>query len=191
VGDPRRYVCEREGHPYTAADLSPGELRCAIDRSRLVPEDESLPAATPARTQRAAVPDTNGATASAAGSPPPSFRRGGSLRPAHSVRLEFGATVVDVSRGEEVLLGRDPEYSPQHAEFFGTYPTVSRRHAILRMDDDGRAWIRDCYSSNLTRVNGEPLAAGEERELRTSDQVRLCAQLSGNVTLIREVPDVA
>jgi hypothetical protein len=59
------------------------------------------------------------------------------------------------------------------------------------MDDDGRAWIRDCYSSNLTRVNGEPLAAGEERELRTSDQVRLCAQLSGNVTLIREVPDVA
>jgi pSer/pThr/pTyr-binding forkhead associated (FHA) protein len=106
------------------------------------------------------------------------------------VRIEFDATVVDASRGEEVLLGRDPEYSPQHAEFFGTYPTVSRRHAILRLDDDGRAWIRDCYSSNLTRVNGEPLPAGKERELRTGDQVRLCAQLAGMVTLIREVPDV-
>jgi len=188
VGDTRLYVCEREGHRYTAADLAPGELRCAVDRSRLVPEDEPLPAAAP--TQRAAAPDADGGRASAAGSPPPSLGRGGSLRPTRSVRIEFDATVVDASRGEEVLLGRDPEYSPQHAEFFGTYPTVSRRHAILRLDDDGRAWIRDCYSSNLTRVNGEPLPAGKERELRTGDQVRLCAQLAGMVTLIREVPDV-
>lgn len=66
-----------------------------------------------------------------------------------------------------------------------------RRHPILGLDLDGRAWIRDYYSTNLTKVNSEPVSTGQEHDLRNDDRIRLCANLAGTVELVWEAPDVA
>jgi pSer/pThr/pTyr-binding forkhead associated (FHA) protein len=166
VAELRQYQCESQGHLYffTAADA---ENRCCdSDRSRLVPVDP--PASAPVVVPTA----------------------GGALRPVLAVNITFGETVVTATPGEQVMMGRDPEYSP-YAEFFGQHTHVSRRHAVLGLENDGRAWIRDCYSTNLTRVNAEPLPAGAERELRHKDQVRLCAAVIGMVGLVRKNSDDA
>ena len=70
-----------------------------------------------------------------------------------------------------------------------SYSNVSRRHAELGLDEDGRAWIRDCYSTNLTRVDADPLAPGATRDLRDGNTVRLCQGVTGTIELIRENPD--
>lgn len=164
-----RYVCESRGHPYSAPEIDTEDLRCYHDKSRLVPEDST---ASPAPV----VPVV-----------PPAG--GGALRPVRAVSITFGETIVTATPGEQVMMGRDPWYSP-YAEFFGRHTHVSRRHAVLGLEPDGRAWIRDCYSTNLTQVGAEPLPAGAERDLRHKDQVRLCAAVVGTVDLIRKDPDV-
>lgn len=50
-------------------------------------------------------------------------------------------------------------------------PKVSRRHAEITCDQDGRWVIHDCGSANGTFVNGKRLADGESCELRTDDRV--------------------
>lgn len=50
-------------------------------------------------------------------------------------------------------------------------PTVSRRHAVLRVGD-GRVWVRDLESANRTFVDGERLEAGGERELTSGARLR-------------------
>lgn len=164
MAEPTSYVCEN-GHKHSAADLPPGALRCEIDKSPLRPAGEPPPARP--------VP-SNGAT--------------GSLRVTRALRIVFEGTVLTVARGEQVMLGRDPEYSP-HAPFFDAFDNVSRRHAIVGLDPDGRAWIRDYYSTNLTKVNSEPVSTGQECDLRDRDKIRLCANLIGTVELVREAPD--
>lgn len=178
-----RYVCESNGHKYAADDLpanGTGPLLCAVDRSPLLlvggAAARTPPGTTTPRTEAPRRGESDGPT--------------GGLRIAHTLRIAFDNTVVTVRRGEEVMLGRDPEYSP-HAAFFGGYDNVSRQHAVLGLELDGRAWIRDCYATNLTKVNSEPVDVGKEQDLRHGDRVRLCANLAGTVELFREVSDVA
>lgn len=49
---------------------------------------------------------------------------------------------------------------------------VSRRHARLFFDQ-GQLYIEDLQSTNLTRVNGDPVEPGNPRPLRSGDEVRL------------------
>jgi len=163
------YRCESQGHLYAGAVRAAEDLYCDLDRSRLVLVDGT---ASPAPAMPVVRP-----------------ARDDSLRPVRAVRITFDDTVVTASLGEQVMLGRDPRCSP-YAEFFGRHTQVSRRHAVLGLAADGRAWIQDWYSTNLTRVSGEPLPAGGERDLRPNDQVRLCADVAGKVEFVREDSDV-
>ncbi len=85
------------------------------------------------------------------------------------VRL-FGneGPALKLHRGREVEIGRDMV----HPEAPGRQ-SVSRRHAILGMDENGRVWIQDSDSSNGTRVNGDRLGRGERRILEPGDELRL------------------
>jgi RNA polymerase subunit RPABC4/transcription elongation factor Spt4 len=95
--------------------------------------------------------------------------------------------VITIRRGERVMLGRDPELSP-HWEYLKRFPNVSRRHASVSLDTDGRASIRDEYSTNWTLHRSERLVPGRECELRDGDRIRLGADLSGRVRLLTEPP---
>ncbi|BEL06358.1 hypothetical protein Q0Z83_045490 [Actinoplanes sichuanensis] len=95
--------------------------------------------------------------------------------------------VITLRRGERIVLGRDPELSP-HAAYLSRFPNVSRRHASLSLDNDGRASIRDEYSTNWTLHRSERLTPGHERELGDGDRIRLGASLSGEVRLLAHEP---
>ena len=83
------------------------------------------------------------------------------------------------------MLGRDPAYSSV-AGRFAEQPRVSRRHAVVGLDRDGTAWIRDCYALNATRLNGTAVGAGELRGLANHDRIRLCAGVNATIELIDE-----
>ncbi|MEU5764076.1 FHA domain-containing protein [Nocardia sp. NPDC047648] len=85
------------------------------------------------------------------------------------VRL-FGndGPVLKLHRGREVEIGR----AMVHPDALGR-DSISRRHAIVGMDENGRVWIRDADSSNGTRVNGDRLGTGERRILEPGDDLRL------------------
>ena len=77
----------------------------------------------------------------------------------------------------EIVLGRIARAS-EEATYLDLTPFgaeeagVSRRHA--RLLRDGRAvYLMDLDSTNGTRVNGEPLAAGVEKRLRDGDELSL------------------
>jgi hypothetical protein len=171
----REYVCASQGHRLTY-NAPPGpDERCPHDNSALLGPDAPAPAP--------------GVAAPA----PPSRRRADplsatGLRPIRLLRLALAGATITVEPGNRVMLGRDPEYSP-YAEQLGQHINVSRRHAELGLDTNGRAWIRDCYSTNLTRVDAVPLAPGSDRELRDGSNVRLCRGVLGTIELIRERPD--
>ena len=163
------YRCESQGHSFTASTL-PADGLCPNDRSRLVATDGS---AGPG-------PGTG------AGGPAPAGP-GAPRRLVRELRVVFGARTVSVAAGTETMLGRDPEYSV-HADLFADHGNVSRRHAVLGLDPDGRAWIRDHYSTNLTKVSGQAVAVGGVHDLRHGDLVRLGADVTGTVELIKGVP---
>jgi FHA domain len=99
---------------------------------------------------------------------------------------------LEIAPGEEVELGRDPGYSP-HAADLAADDTVSRRHAVLGLDVDGSAWIRDVGSANGTCVNHRRLpqhpnhpAHGEAKHpLRNGDRLKLGL---GTLAKVRFVP---
>ena len=169
------YVCQSQGHRQSFATPPGPDERCPFDQSALVRADGSpVPSPPPVPPPVA----------------PPRPRPDGRLRPVVRLRIAFDDTVVTVERGGHVMLGRDPEYSPYGGQF-QQHGNVSRRHAELGLDADGRAWIRDCYSTNLTRVNSEPLPPGQGRDLRDGSTVRLCHGVTGTIELIPEEPDGA
>ena len=154
------YTCRSGGHSFPEGEVSPGpdgQLRCPEDYSPL---------------------EANSAGKTGSDSSRPR------LRPVRLLRISFDGGQVEVRPGERVLLGRDDEYSP-HAELFVPHAGVSRRHATVGLEPDGRAWIRDEYASNQTKVNGDPLVPGGEQDLADENMIRLCVDTSGKVTLIR------
>ena len=98
------------------------------------------------------------------------------------LQISFPAGNVEVPAGTSVLLGRDPAESLVAAAFDGC-ENVSRRHAMVLVDDSGHASIRDEGSTNGTFVNGDRLLPGIEVRLVDGDTVRLAADVTGKVTL--------
>lgn len=90
-------------------------------------------------------------------------------------RLEFlngdrAGRIVDVrprADGRDFDIGLDPQSSIHLNDML-----VSRRHAVLRMHDDGECWIEDVGSRNGTFVNGERLS-GKERLLKDGDKISI------------------
>src|ERR1700727_2147930 len=106
------------------------------------------------------------------------------------LRISFPTGNVDVPAGTSVILGRDPAQSLVAAAF-GQYDNVSRRHATVIVDDGGRATIRDEGSTNGTFVNGERGHPGTQVRLVDGDQIRLAADVTGDVSLPRGETDPA
>jgi pSer/pThr/pTyr-binding forkhead associated (FHA) protein len=98
------------------------------------------------------------------------------------LRISFPAGNVEVPAGTSVLLGRDPAESLVAAAFDGC-DNVSRRHALVTVDDAGHATIRDENSTNGTFVNGDRLLPGIDVRLVDGDTIRLAADVSGAVAL--------
>jgi len=194
-------ACIECAHPATA-----GETACSVCGGlvdELEPPTEPLdePAAEPTDPEPAgSAPGAAGPLCVHCGSPvgpaePLCPACGQSPAPsvtALRVRFETAAGaepyVLTLRRGEQAMLGRDPGIS-EHAEFLGGFPNVSRRHARLRLDLEGRAWIIDEYSTNWTQRNSERLVPGQEVALRDKDRIRLGATLSGRIGLV--IGDVA
>ncbi len=83
------------------------------------------------------------------------------------VRL-FGndGPVLTLHRGREIAIGRGmvhPDAPQRHS--------MSTRHGVIGMDEDGRVWIRDDSSENGIRVNKDRLADGQRRTLEPGDRV--------------------
>jgi pSer/pThr/pTyr-binding forkhead associated (FHA) protein len=106
------------------------------------------------------------------------------------LRIAFPTGNVDVPAGTSVILGRDPAQSLVAAAF-EQYDNVSRKHATVVVDDAGRATIRDEGSTNGTFVNGERVMPYTEVRLVDGDQIRLAADVTGDVSLPRGEPDPA
>jgi hypothetical protein len=106
------------------------------------------------------------------------------------LRIAFPTGNVDVPAGTSVILGRDPAQSLVAAAF-AQYDNVSRKHATVVVDDSGRATIRDEGSTNGTFVNNERVNPYTEVRLVDGDQIRLAADVTGDVSLPRGEPDPA
>jgi hypothetical protein len=100
------------------------------------------------------------------------------------LRISFPAGNVEVPAGTSVLLGRDPAESLVAAAF-EQCENVSRRHALVTVDDAGHATIRDENSTNGTFVNDDRLLPGTEVRLVDGDTVRLAADVAGMVTVFQ------
>jgi hypothetical protein len=101
-----------------------------------------------------------------------------------SMFVQFSSGELQVTAGQELVLGRDPVHSPV-AGTFSRFDNVSRRHATLGIDGGGQAWVRDERSTNGTFVNDRRLQPGEQTSLRDGDSVRLAADARGQVRLGR------
>jgi FHA domain/Double zinc ribbon len=104
-----------------------------------------------------------------------------------ALRLVFPAGERRIAAGSELLLGRLPQDSPA-ADLLAAFDNVSRRHATVGLEHDGRhAWVRDEHSTNGTFVNGVRITAGRKAPLTGGDVLRLAADLSLQVRL--DTPD--
>lgn len=106
------------------------------------------------------------------------------------LRIAFPTGNVEIPAGTSVVLGRDPSESLVAAAF-ATSENVSRRHAVITVDDGGHATIRDEGSTNGTYVNNDRLLPGIDVRLVDGDTVRLAADVSGRVAIPRQEPDAA
>ncbi len=101
-----------------------------------------------------------------------------------TVVVQFSSGEVQVSSGQELVLGRDPVQSPV-ASTFSRFDNVSRRHATIGIDGGGQVWVRDERSTNGTFVNDRRLSPGEQAPLRDGDSLRLAADARGQVRFNR------
>lgn len=154
--------------PDCSAQVGPNDLICFTCGANLprvrVAEEESLPITV---AQKAVTPDRSGRSISST-----------------VLRISFPAGNVEVPAGTSVLLGRDPAESLVAAAFDGC-DNVSRRHALITVDDSGHASIRDENSTNGTFVNGDRLLPGIDVRLVDGDTIRLAADVSGEVAIPR------
>ena len=79
-----------------------------------------------------------------------------------------------MSRGEGVVIGR----AADQCDFVVAHPTVSRRHARLKVAGDALQ-VEDLGSTNGTKLGEQPLRAGEPVALHAGSKLRL-----GDVDLI-------
>ncbi|MEU1557963.1 FHA domain-containing protein [Streptomyces scabiei] len=98
-----------------------------------------------------------------------------SLDASAGVELAFPTGVLTVSTGRPLVLGREADSVA--ARLLEPYGNLSRRHASVRVDADGRAWIRDEGSMNGTFVEERRIVSGEWVPLAVGDRLRLAADL--------------
>jgi hypothetical protein len=81
-----------------------------------------------------------------------------------TISVPFYPDVINIKRrtDQSIIM------APQDVHFVST--TISRRHAAIWADDNGKIWIRDTKSTNGTFVNGHRLSP----ENSESDQFELC-----------------
>ena len=93
----------------------------------------------------------------------------GPAAPRYLIVLQGGipGSMVPLAKGT-IVLGRSDENDLVLAE-----PSVSRCHAELRLDDQGRAWLTDLASTNGTFRNGDRVSTGTPVRLRDGDRLRL------------------
>lgn len=109
---------------------------------------------------------------------------GGGQQQQMNMFVQFSSGELQVSPGQELVLGRDPVHSPVAATF-SRFDNVSRRHATLGIDGGGQAWVRDERSTNGTFVNDRRLQPGEQTSLRDGDSIRLAADARGQIRMGR------
>lgn len=89
---------------------------------------------------------------------------------------------------EPLGLGRDPAFSIL-AKRLDAYPNLSRRHALLRLDQ-GQAWIEDLGSTNGTYLDGTRLPPRQPQRLTPPARLRfgMTDALELTLTLAEEPP---
>lgn len=97
--------------------------------------------------------------------------------PAMLVRFRDGQ--VEVDPGARAELGRHG----RHARLFRPFPNVSRRHAVVGVDPDGRAWIEPIPTPNGTFIDSREIQPSVRRPLRTGHVVRFALHAEGTVTV--------
>ncbi|MDF5757502.1 FHA domain-containing protein [Spongiactinospora sp. TRM90649] len=104
--------------------------------------------------------------------------------PSGTLRLAFhDGTVVEVPAGEEVRLGRDPDWS-ERAGWLSAFPRVSRRHATVGLRANGTAWILpEEGTANGTYLDGHRVEPGRSAPLPNGSLLRLSSQLSAQITI--------
>lgn len=70
--------------------------------------------------------------------------------------------------GPETSLGRSAENSHQFPD-----PTVSRRHAVIKHDDSGMAWLTDLGSSNGTYLDNKRIPPGKPARIEDGARIQL------------------
>ena len=91
--------------------------------------------------------------------------------------FRFGSVELDL--GGTVELGREGD----HAQLFRSFDNVSRRHAVIGFDPDGRPWIKPLNTPNGTFCVGRELAPNIEHPLRNGQRLRFALHAAGTVTV--------
>ncbi|MGH3796886.1 MAG: FHA domain-containing protein [Pseudonocardiaceae bacterium] len=183
---------------YCRAENEPGEQLCRACFRKLPPEPTVLPPvagpvvpSTPAvePSVYSAPPAETPATCPHCGEDVPDPRNRvcvechRPLAPAEPLRLSFSGGEVTVDPAQTVQLGRDPASSPV-ATVFADRGNISRLHATVGVDEGG-AWVRDERSLNGTYVNDVPVPPGTRIDLSDGDTLRLAADVTATVRVIR------
>ncbi|WP_328618149.1 FHA domain-containing protein [Amycolatopsis sp. NBC_00355] len=108
--------------------------------------------------------------------PAPAAAAARTRRDGGALRLVFAEQPVDIPQPGSILLGRDPGHSPV-AALFARHDNVSRRHASVGVETDGRVWVRDEYSANGTFVNNTPVPRGQTASLAHGDRLRIASDV--------------
>ena len=97
------------------------------------------------------------------------------------IRLVFAWGEVDLPRGTESVIGRDPA-SPAF-DLLADREAVSRCHARIGVDEQGEVWIADEGSVNGTYLDGWVLRPGERVPVHDGAALRLAADVEGVVRI--------
>lgn len=94
------------------------------------------------------------------------------------IRITTGGAEFSIASGDLLELGRDEQY--RTAAALAGHTNVSRYHAVLRFDG-AKLFVTDTDSTNGTFVNGTPLTANTEYEVRPGQALRLAADVDVEV----------
>ncbi|WP_147471793.1 FHA domain-containing protein [Nocardia stercoris] len=107
---------------------------------------------------------------------------GSSASDGHRVVVRVGDLVLRIRPGTEVILGRTGD--PAAAAHLAGEPTVSQRHAAVRVDQDGRVFIRDLGSTNGTFADNTRLAVDHEVPLDSIRSLRLGPDFRAEISVV-------
>jgi hypothetical protein len=97
--------------------------------------------------------------------------------PAMVIRFPHG--LVEIERGSQAELGRHGRYK----RLFRAFRNVSRRHAVVGVDADGRAWIEPNPTPNGTFVDRREIQPAVRLPLKSHQVIRFALNAEGTVTV--------